>query len=70
MLALAPCGKCKGKFVVNVLDLNRDYLCGLCDMPSRAGKTRKAKDAAALQDATDAREAAAREDAAGAEGAA
>jgi len=48
MLALAPCGKCKGKFVVNALDLNRDYLCGLCHMPSRAGKTRKAKDAAAL----------------------
>jgi flagellar transcriptional activator FlhC len=48
MLALAPCGKCKGKFVVNVFDLNRDYLCGLCHMPSRAGKTRKAKDAAAL----------------------
>jgi flagellar transcriptional activator FlhC len=61
MLALAPCGKCKGKFVVNAFDLNRDYLCGLCHMPSRAGKTRKAKDAAAL----DAAEAAARQ---GAEG--
>jgi hypothetical protein len=23
MLALAPCGKCKGKFVVNCLDLNQ-----------------------------------------------
>jgi flagellar transcriptional activator FlhC len=46
MLALAPCGKCKGKFVVNSFDLNSDYLCGLCHMPSRAGKTRKAKDAA------------------------
>jgi flagellar transcriptional activator FlhC len=61
MLALAPCGKCKGKFVVNTFDLNGDYLCGLCHMPSRAGKTRKAKDAAAL----DAAAAAAREDAAG-----
>jgi flagellar transcriptional activator FlhC len=70
MLALAPCGKCKGKFVVNVLDLSRENLCGLCHMPSRAGKTRKAKDAAALQDATDALEAAAREDAEGAAGAA
>jgi flagellar transcriptional activator FlhC len=58
MLALAPCGKCKGQFVVNALDLNRDYLCGLCHMPSRAGKTRKARDAAAL----DAAEAAARQD--------
>jgi flagellar transcriptional activator FlhC len=48
MLVLAPCGKCQGKFVVNSLDLNNDYQCGLCHMPSRAGKTRKAKDAAAL----------------------
>ena len=45
MLLLAPCSKCQGKFVVNALDLNDDYLCGLCHMPSRAGKTRKAKDA-------------------------
>jgi flagellar transcriptional activator FlhC len=48
MLVLAPCSKCKGKYVVNALDLNNDYQCGLCHMPSRAGKTRKAKDAAAL----------------------
>ena len=48
MLVLAPCSKCKGKYVVNALDLNNDYHCGLCHMPSRAGKTRKAKDAAAL----------------------
>ena len=46
MLQLAPCAKCQGKFVVNTLDLNSDYHCGLCNMPSRAGKTRKAKDAA------------------------
>jgi flagellar transcriptional activator FlhC len=48
MLMLAPCSKCQGKFVVNPLDLNDSYHCGLCNMPSRAGKTRKAKDAAAL----------------------
>jgi flagellar transcriptional activator FlhC len=48
MLLLAGCSKCKGKYVVNALDLNADYQCGLCNMPSRAGKTRKAKDAAAL----------------------
>jgi flagellar transcriptional activator FlhC len=46
MLVLAPCCKCQGKYVVNALDLNNDYQCGLCHMPSRAGKTRKAKDAA------------------------
>jgi len=46
MLQLASCAKCQGKFVVNTLDLNSDYHCGLCNMPSRAGKTRKARDAA------------------------
>ena len=34
-------------FVVNGLDLNQGYQCGLCHMPSRAGKTKKSKDAAA-----------------------
>jgi flagellar transcriptional activator FlhC len=48
MLNMAPCGTCQGKFVVNTLDLNKDYQCGLCHMPSRAGKTRKSKEAAAL----------------------
>jgi flagellar transcriptional activator FlhC len=48
MLKLAPCQKCQGKFVVNTLDLNQGYQCGLCHMPSRAGKTRKSKEAAAL----------------------
>ena len=42
MLLLAPCSRCQGKFIVNALDLNADYLCGLCHMPSRAGKTRQA----------------------------
>ena len=37
------------RMVVDALDLNSDYLCGLCHMPSRAGKTRKARDAAAQQ---------------------
>jgi flagellar transcriptional activator FlhC len=59
MLLLAPCSRCQGKFIVNALDLNADYLCGLCHMPSRAGKTRKAKDAReaaerAVADGTDA----------------
>ncbi|MCE3264354.1 MAG: flagellar transcriptional regulator FlhC [Pseudoduganella sp.] len=46
MLQLKACTCCKGKYVVDAMDLNRDYKCGLCHMPSRAGKTRKAKDAA------------------------
>jgi flagellar transcriptional activator FlhC len=45
MLAMATCGKCGGKFVVNCLDLHADYVCGLCHMPSRAGKTKKSRDA-------------------------
>jgi flagellar transcriptional activator FlhC len=45
MLELKPCKCCQGKFVVDAMDLNNDYRCGLCHMPSRAGKTRKAKEA-------------------------
>ena len=46
MLDTACCTACGGRFVVHQLDLKRNYLCGLCHMPSRAGKTRKAKEAA------------------------
>jgi flagellar transcriptional activator FlhC len=42
MLALAPCKRCGGQFVVHAYDLVGDYVCGLCHMPSRAGKTRAA----------------------------
>jgi flagellar transcriptional activator FlhC len=45
MMQMTACGKCHGKFVVNCLDLHTDYVCGLCRMPSRAGKTKKSKDA-------------------------
>ena len=48
MLDTAPCCKCGGEFVVHKLDLHQDYVCGLCHMPSRAGKTKKAKEEAAL----------------------
>ena len=47
MLSMAACSCCQGKFVVNCFDLNDGYQCGLCHMPSRAGKTKKSKDAAA-----------------------
>ena len=46
MLETAACTRCHGSFVVNTLDLHRDYACGLCHVPSRAGKTRKAREAA------------------------
>jgi flagellar transcriptional activator FlhC len=40
MLRVAPCTCCRGEFVVREYDLTRDYVCGLCDVPSRAGKKR------------------------------
>lgn len=46
MLKLAPCQKCGGHYVVNSLDLSDNYVCGLCHVPSRAGKTKKAKEEA------------------------
>jgi flagellar transcriptional activator FlhC len=49
MLKLKSCTCCTGKFVVNAYDLNEKYLCNLCHIPSRAGKTKKAKKAKELQ---------------------
>jgi flagellar transcriptional activator FlhC len=43
MLQTTECCTCGGHFVVHPDDLNDDYECGLCHMPSRAGKTKKAK---------------------------
>lgn len=51
MLTTIPCTCCKGHFVVHTLDLNRDYVCGMCDMPSRAGHTRDADRAHVVQPA-------------------
>ncbi|MFZ6772393.1 flagellar transcriptional regulator FlhC [Undibacterium sp. SXout7W] len=44
MLTFAKCSKCGGHFVAHTLDLHNDYACGLCNVPSRAGKTKKSKD--------------------------
>jgi len=43
MLRLAACKCCHGQFVVRDFDLTKNYVCGLCHMPSRAGKTRAAQ---------------------------
>lgn len=43
MLKTTQCCKCEGHFVVHPNDLHDHYECGLCNMPSRAGKTKKAK---------------------------
>jgi len=41
ILELSACGRCGGDFVVHALDPKNDYLCGICQPPSRAGKTVK-----------------------------
>lgn len=43
MLKLTPCTRCGGHYVVREGDLTRHYVCGLCDVPARAGKTRAAR---------------------------
>ncbi|CAN5241267.1 flagellar transcriptional regulator FlhC [soil metagenome] len=47
MLMTTCCSECGGQFVVHRLDLHNHYTCGLCHMPSRAGKTKKARDESA-----------------------
>ena len=42
MLTTVPCTQCGGHFVVHAMDLHGGYVCGLCHVPSRAGKTRQA----------------------------
>jgi flagellar transcriptional activator FlhC len=46
MLRTTPCSRCDGEFVVHTQDLHNDFVCGCCQPPSRAGKTRKAREAA------------------------
>lgn len=48
MLTTAACKTCGGHFVAHSFDLHDQYHCGLCHMPSRAGKTRKAREETAL----------------------
>ena len=43
MLSLVKCSHCNGQFVAHKHDLHQGYACGLCHVPSRAGKTKKAK---------------------------
>jgi len=42
MLKYATCRRCEGEFVVRDLDLVSRYVCGCCQPPARAGKTRAA----------------------------
>lgn len=41
VLCVKPCTSCHGKFVVHSLEIHSNHICGLCNMPSRAGKTAK-----------------------------
>jgi flagellar transcriptional activator FlhC len=43
MLHLETCTCCSGKLIVNTYDLNKDFVCSLCNVPSRAGRTKKSK---------------------------
>lgn len=52
MLETAACKECGGEYVVHSMDLHEHFVCGLCHVPSRAGKTRQhaiEADAAALR---------------------
>lgn len=49
LLKMHSCACCQGKFLVSSYDLNQDYRCNLCHIPSRAGKTKKAKEMAELK---------------------
>jgi flagellar transcriptional activator FlhC len=42
MLGMTQCTCCGGHFVTHSFELSHQYVCGLCNMPSRAGKTRQA----------------------------
>lgn len=44
MMKLVGCSCCGGKFVVNSDDLTNGHVCSLCNVPSRAGKTKRAKE--------------------------
>jgi flagellar transcriptional activator FlhC len=41
MLQMTSCVRCKGHFVAHAHDPQRGFVCGLCQPPSRAGKTKK-----------------------------
>ncbi|WP_233851744.1 flagellar transcriptional regulator FlhC [Paraburkholderia sp. HD33-4] len=42
MLQMSACRRCSGHFVAHAHDPQHAFVCGLCQPPSRAGKTKKA----------------------------
>ena len=59
MLTMTACSKCGGHFVTHPHEIARNFVCGLCDPPARAGKGKMAgalqlrHDANALAEADD-----------------
>ncbi|HKO88576.1 MAG TPA: flagellar transcriptional regulator FlhC [Burkholderiales bacterium] len=45
MLTTTCCKDCGGHFVTHSFELTDNYVCGLCNVPSRAGKTKKRAEA-------------------------
>ncbi|SDN88261.1 flagellar transcriptional activator FlhC [Halomonas shengliensis] len=45
LLQLSTCTRCTGRFVAHAHSPSHDYVCGICQPPSRAGKTRRRRDA-------------------------
>lgn len=41
MMTCTSCTKCSGSFVTHTYELSNQFECGLCNMPSRAGKKRR-----------------------------
>lgn len=41
MLSTTRCVRCHGAFVTHAYELDRSYVCGLCQPPARAGKGRR-----------------------------
>ena len=50
MLTTVPCTECSGQFISHTMNLHDHYVCGMCNLPSRAGKTRKAAAARMLSE--------------------
>ena len=51
MLELVRCTSCNGRFVAHAHAPRRGYVCGICQPPSRAGKTRKQREMMAASSA-------------------
>ena len=52
VLCVTPCVECNGNFIVHSLEVHSHHVCGLCHVPSRAGKTKKVE-AAATEEAVE-----------------